>query len=86
MNKLYDYMMAGKPIIYGIRAANNEVKEAECGITIEPESTESLVNAILEIKGKSSEERERLGLKGKKWVLENREYETLAKQFVEVME
>ena len=85
MNKLYDYMMSGKPIIYGIRAANNEVDEAGCGITIEPESTSNLVQAILELRKMDPIERDRLGKNGKNWVLSNRKYETLAKKFLKAM-
>ena len=85
MNKLYDYMMSGKPIIYGIRAANNEVDEASCGLTIEPESVNSLVRAIKELKEMDPIKRGRLGKNGKDWVLLNRKYETLAKVFLKAM-
>ena len=85
MNKLYDYMMSEKPIIYGISAANNEVAEASCGLTIEPESPGELVNAIKQLKDMDPAERQKLGERGKLWVLENRKYETLAKQFLKEM-
>ena len=85
MNKLYDYMMAGKPIIYGISAANNEVKEADCGISIKPESTEELVDAIKWLQKMDPEELERMGSNGKSWVLANRKYKTLAEQFLKEM-
>lgn len=83
MNKLYDYMMAEKPIIYGIKAANNEVEEARCGLSIEPESPESLVQAIMNLQEMKPEERAQLGENGKLWVLENRRYEILAVDFLE---
>lgn len=85
MNKLYDYMMAGKPIIFGIRAANNEVSEANCGLTIEPESANSLVQAIKILREMDPVERDTLGKNGKSWVLSNRKYEALAKVFLKVM-
>lgn len=86
MNKLYDYMMAGKPIIYGISAANNEVDEAQCGMTIEPESPQDLVKAVRRLKEMTPVERNEFGYRGKSWVLENRKYETLAKQFLKEMQ
>ena len=85
MNKIYDYMMSGKPIIYGIKAANNEIEEAGCGITIKPESSKELVEAIRHLKDMNINKREELGARGKKWVLENRRYETLAKKFLKEM-
>ena len=85
MNKIYDYMMSGKPIINGIKAANNEIEEAGCGITIKPESSKELVEAIRHLKNMDINKREELGARGKKWVLENRRYETLAKKFLKEM-
>lgn len=84
MNKMYDYMMAGKPIINGVKASNDDVAEAGCGITIEPESPEAILEAVESLKKISQLERERMGAKGKKWVLENAEYTILAKKFLQV--
>lgn len=85
MNKVYDYMMAGKPIIYGVKAANNEVEEAQCGITIEPENKVAIVDAVMKLKNCNPEERRRLGENGKRWVLENCEYSVLADRFLALM-
>lgn len=82
MNKMYDYMMAGKPIINGVKASNDDVAEAECGITIEPESAEAINEAINILKKMSLPEREKMGANGKKWVLENAEYTVLAEKFL----
>ena len=38
-NKLMDYMMAGKPVIFAIDAGNDMVADASCGISIEPENS-----------------------------------------------
>ena len=45
-NKLMDYMMAGRPVIHSVDAGNNPVCEAGCGITIEPESPQAVVDAV----------------------------------------
>ena len=82
MNKIYDYMMAAKPIIYGVDAANNDISEAECGITIKPDSPEAIVDAIKMIQYMSETERKDLGDKGRKWVIENCSYINLAKKFL----
>ena len=45
-NKIFDYMMAAKPIIQAIDSGNDLIGEAKCGITVEPENT----SAIAEVK------------------------------------
>ena len=77
-------MMAGKPIINGVKASNDDVAEAGCGITIEPESSEALIKAVKKLKTMSVLDRENMGAKGKKWVLENAEYTVLAEKFLRV--
>lgn len=84
MNKMYDYMMAGKPIINGVKAANDDVAEAGCGITIEPESPKAIIKAVMTLKDMRLPEREKMGANGKKWVLENAEYTVLAEKFLKV--
>lgn len=84
-NKMYDYMMAGKPIIQAIDAGNNIVEEAKCGIYAEPENAKSIGNAILKIKEMSREERETLGKNGHEFVLKNHTYQVLAEKFLDAL-
>ena len=86
LNKVYDYMMAGKPILYGFKSRNNEVLEANSGLCFDPDDTDSLVDAIYQIKEMSQENRKELGDNGRKWVLENCEYKVLADKFMKVIE
>lgn len=86
LNKLYDYMMAGKPVIYGVDATNNEVAEADCGITVSPGHAEALADAVDSLIVMDAKERDRLGNNGNKWVLEHCEYGNLAKRFLDVIE
>ena len=78
-------MMAAKPIIYGVEAANNDVAEADCGITIEAGSAEEIKRAALTIFEMSREERDEMGLRGRSWVCENCEYSVLAERFLDLM-
>lgn len=86
MNKVYDYMMAAKPIIYGVEAANNDIDDFKCGITIEPENPKEIYNAIKRLMDMNSDERKEMGERGSKAVMENYNYEVLADRFLEVME
>ncbi len=40
-------MMAAKPIIQAIDAGNNLVREADCGIDVEPDNVSEISKAIL---------------------------------------
>ncbi len=67
-NKLFDYMAAGKPIIFSVNAANNPVKEAGCGISVPPENPEMMTQAIIKLYQISPEERENIGRRGREYV------------------
>jgi glycosyltransferase involved in cell wall biosynthesis len=84
-NKIYDYMMAKKPIIQAINAANDIVIDADCGVSIASENTEQLVDAISTLSKLSKPELERLGLNGYKYVMEHHDYAKLAKNFLDAM-
>jgi len=47
LNKIFDYLASTTPIIFASNAYNNPIEEAKAGITISPENTQSLVEAIL---------------------------------------
>lgn len=85
-NKLFDYMMAAKPVVQAIDAGNNIVKEANCGLYAEPDNVEEIRNAILHLKNMSLAERAELGENGRSYVLKNHTYGVLAEKFLKVME
>ena len=75
-NKVYDYMMAGKPIINVATAPNDTVGDAQCGYTIEGEDPEKLRETILRIAAMTSDEKRKMRENGKKCVLKKYEYTT----------
>ena len=85
-NKLMDYMMAAKPVIYAIQSGNNLVAESGCGISVPPESPEDIVKAVLGLMNLSTEDRKQMGQKGRIYIRENHDYRLLAKQFLAVLE
>ena len=78
-------MMAGKPILYGIEASNNEVEEAQCGLTIPAGNAKKLAEAIMEVAAMSANQRERMGQNGRKWVIKNCDYSQLSKRFLDTI-
>lgn len=85
MNKLFDAMIAGKPILYAVEAANNDVEEAKCGITVEPGNSRAIADAINKIMQMGNDELAKMGENGKRWVLENNDYSVLARKFINLM-
>ena len=84
MNKLFDSMMSGKPILYAVEAPNNFIEDYDCGISVQAENVDALVDGMKKIMRLTSEERDRLGKNGRSAVLEHFSYEKLAAQFAEL--
>jgi glycosyltransferase involved in cell wall biosynthesis len=80
-NKLFEYLAAGKPILFSIDAAYNPVKEAGAGLTVPPEDPEALANAIIQLYDMPMAERIKMGQKGTAYAKEFYDFEKLADQF-----
>ncbi len=80
-NKLFDYMMSGKPIVQSISAGNDIVNDAKCGISVPAEDPVQVALAVKKLMAMSKEEREQMGINGRNYVLRNNTYEVLAKKF-----
>lgn len=85
MNKIYDYMLAAKPVIYAVGSANRPVDDAKCGISIPPENEKAVAQAVKELMEKSSRELLELGKNGREYVLEHNDYRVLAKKFLDAI-
>jgi len=84
-NKLVDYMMAGKPIIMAIKAGNDPVSEAGCGLTVAPADPAAICAAILKLANLPAAERDAMGANGRRYVQQAHLYPVLAKRFIEAM-
>lgn len=85
-NKMFDYMMAGKPVIQAIEAGNDLVKESGCGISVEAENPEALAKAIKQMMNTPAAEREAMGKRGQEFVKANHDYRVLSSKFLQIME
>ncbi|MGY2409956.1 glycosyltransferase family 4 protein [Pseudomonas pergaminensis] len=85
LNKVIDYMLAGKPVIASYSGYPSMINEAECGVYVPAGDVEALVLGILDMKFKSAEEREEMGARGKKWLLDNRNYPKLAQDYMSLL-
>lgn len=82
-NKLMDYMMAEKPVIYAIDAGNDLVAESGCGISVPPENPDAIVDAVIRLMNMPVIERVRMGSRGHDYVMTHHDYRILAQRVLE---
>ncbi len=85
MNKIFDYMLAAKPVINGIRSDGNPLDLSGCAITIPPEDPQALADAIGTFMQKDAAELAEMGQKGADYVIANHEYTVLAQKFIDAL-
>ena len=85
-NKLIDYMMAAKPVIHAIEAANDPVKGIDCGISIPFEDPVRIVKAIIELMKMEQFERETMRLREREYLVAHHDCKTLAQEFLSALE
>ena len=84
-NKIYEYFASSKPIIFSGNVANDMVKEANSGISVEAENIERIKEAVLSLYNMSEKEREVLGKNGRKYVEENYDTKVLSKKIEKII-
>ena len=86
MNKVVEYMLAGKPIIAKYSGFPSMINESACGVLVNTKNPEELRDVFLEFSKLSKEELRQIGENGRKWIFENRTYTKLAKEYLEKIE
>lgn len=84
-NKLMDYMTSGSPIIHAVKAGNDPVADAGCGLTVAPGDPHAVAQAVLQLANLSTEERSAMGRAGKDYILKNQTYQILSKNFLDLV-
>ncbi len=81
-NKLFDYMMAAKPVIHSIETGDDLVTLCQCGVSIPSERPAAIAEAISTLQQMSEEERIEMGKRGKAYVLAEHNLQDLAERFL----
>lgn len=84
-NKIPEYLYSAKPVIHSFSGNGDFIEQAGAGITIVAEDPKAIANAVLELQSKSISEREKMGAKGKAFVIENLTYKKLAKKLADTL-
>lgn len=85
LNKVIDYMLAAKPIVASYSGYPSMINESDCGIFVPSNDVDGLIAAILEMQSKSQEERSKMGARGREWLLNNRNYSKLARDYLSIL-
>lgn len=85
LNKVVDYMISGRPILASYTGFPSMVNEAECGEYVAAGDGGALKEAIIHFSGMSAKQLREMGDKGKDWVLSNRLYGELARDYEQVL-
>ena len=85
LNKLFDYMLAAKPILQASNASNDLVSEAQCGFTVGPEDPAAFAEAVGRLRALSEDERRRMGENGRRFVIGNHDFQALAHRFLDAI-
>lgn len=85
-NKLFDFMAAGRPVLFCSAASNNPISESGCGITVPPENPRALAAAILQLASASLTRRAEMGAAGRLHLIENYDMNRLSGRFAAALD
>lgn len=82
LNKVIDYMLAGKPIVASYSGFPSMIDEAKCGTFVPAGDAVALTSEIFHYANMESQEMNQMGLRGRQWILKNRSYKKLADDYI----
>ena len=83
--KLCEYLACRKPVVASKLSGLEILEQNNTGILVKPENPEALANAIIRLL-QNSDCRNQMGENGRRYVVENRSWESVAKRVAEVCE
>lgn len=85
LNKVIDYMLAGKPVVASYTGYPSMINEAGCGTYVAAGDVGALKAEIQRYSAMDDVQRAAIGARGRKWILEHRNYETLAQAYLKIL-
>ena len=78
-------MLSSKPIISSTRLIKDPVELSQCGIVVRPESSKSIIEAILFLKTKSKKELKSIGRLGFDYVKIEHSIKNLSLKYLDIL-
>lgn len=85
-NKLFDFLAAGRPVLFCCASSNNPVAEAGAGITVPPENPQLLAEAIRNLASLPLARRVEMGAAGRRHLEQNYDMQHLAGRLASMLE
>jgi glycosyltransferase involved in cell wall biosynthesis len=85
MNKIFDAMLTGRPVVASYTAGNDPIAEAGCGFTVAAEDPAALADALRRMAALGVADRDALGRRGGEFVRREHDYAAIAERFVETI-
>ena len=83
-NKLFEYLAAGRPVVFACDSAYDPVAIAKAGISLSPSDPDRLADALLRLADATSASRARMGSAGRDYVAREHDIERLAEELAEI--
>jgi glycosyltransferase involved in cell wall biosynthesis len=83
-NKIFDYMLAGKPILESGGGGNSLIQLAHCGKSCEPANPKIIANNLIEISQQTPENLNQFGEFANTYVFNHHDYQIIAKKYSEL--
>jgi glycosyltransferase involved in cell wall biosynthesis len=85
LNKVIDYMLAGKPVVASYTGYPSMINEAGSGTFVPSGDVPALKAEIKKYFAMPSHERSSMGARGRSWILANRSYRQLAQDYLKIL-
>lgn len=85
LNKLVDYMLAGRPVVASYTGFPSMINEARCGTYVPAGDVPALAAEFRRYASMSPAERSEIGQRGRAWILEHRNYRGLAEEYLSIL-
>lgn len=85
LNKVIDYMLSGRPIVASYTGYPSMINEAGCGTYVPAGDVTALRAEIVRFSELPELERMAMGARGREWILANRNYLALARDYLAIL-
>ncbi|WP_123659575.1 glycosyltransferase family 4 protein [Pusillimonas sp. NJUB218] len=85
LNKVIDYMLAGKPVVASYTGYPSMINEAGCGSYVPAGDVDALAAEVQRYADMTDLQRKTIGGRGREWILTHRRYQTLAQNYLPIL-
>lgn len=86
LNKIIDYMLSGTPVVGSYSGYPSMINEAQSGTFVPADNFVALATEIKRLSSIGRKERTEMGLRGHRWLILNRNYEKLSREFEGILQ